>query len=335
MTAPAVRPLRITIAGASSLLGREITELFSSSSLPPHELRLLDDAALEGTVREAGGEPALVHALVPGSFDGSRLAFFAGIEEFSTRHWAEAERAGAAVIDLSGGLAGVRGAIPSIPSLDEALGSTRTSPRGLFRSPNAAVIVAATLSIALRFLPVRRIAATFFHPVSERDQAGIQELEAQTASLLSFQPIASDVYDAQVAFNLLDRYGALSRETLEDVRARIARGVSDYLGYRAPMPAIQVIQAPVFYGAAFNVFAEFDGPMSADAIQTALAAGGVVLSEDSPSNASAAGSTEISVTLRTDANLPMVWWFWGVVDNVRLAAQNAVRIAERICATGK
>lgn len=335
MTAPAVRPLRITIAGASSLLGREITELFSSSSLPPHDVRLLDDAALEGTVREAGGEPALIHALVPGCFEGSRLVFFAGIEEFTTRHWAEAERAGAAVIDLSGGLAGVREAVPSIPSLDAALGSRRASRRCLFRSPGAAVIVAATLSTALRFLPVRRIAATFFHPVSERDQAGIQELEAQTASLLSFQPIVREVYDAQVAFNLLDRYGMLSREPLEDVRARIARAVSDYLGYRAPMPAIQVIQAPVFYGSAFNVYVEFDGPMSSEALHTALAAGGVVVTEDSPSNASAAGSTEISVTLRTDANLPMVWWIWGVVDNVRLAAQNAVRIAERICATGK
>jgi len=335
MTAPSVRPLRFTIAGASSLLGREIVELFSSSSLPVHELGLLDDAALEGTVREAGGEPALIHALVPGSFEGSRLAFFAGIEEFTTRHWADAERAGAAVIDLSGGLAAVRGAVPSIPTLDEALASTRTSPRSLFRSPGAAVIVAATLSIALRFLPVRRIAATFFHPVSERDQAGIEELEAQTASLLSFQPIVREVYDAQVAFNLLDSYGELSRERLEDVRTRIARGVSDYLGYRAPMPAIQVIHAPVFYGSAFSVYVEFDGPLSGDAIRTALEAAGVVVTKDSPSNASAAGSKEISVTLRTDANLPMVWWIWGVVDNVRLAAQNAVRIAERICATGK
>ena len=335
MIAPVARPLRITIAGASSLLGKEITELFSSSSLPAHELGLLDDAALEGTVTEAGGELALIRGLVPGSFEGSRVVFFAGIEEFTARHWAEAERAGAAVIDLSGALAGVRAAVPSIPSLDGVLGSSRSSPRGLFRSPGTAVIVAATLSIALRFLPVRRIAATFFHPVSERGQAGIQELESQTASLLSFQPIAREIYDAQVAFNLLDHYGDASVEQLEDVRARIARGVSDYLGYRAPMPAIQVIQAPVFYGSAFSVYVEFDGPLAADAIHAALEATGVVVNQDSPSNASAAGSTDISVTLRTDANLPMVWWIWGAVDNVRLAAQNAVRIAERICAPAK
>ena len=46
-----------------------------------------------------------------------------------------------------------------------------------------------------------------FPPVSERDQAGIEELESQTASLLSFREIAQPVFDAQVAFNLLARYG--------------------------------------------------------------------------------------------------------------------------------
>jgi aspartate-semialdehyde dehydrogenase len=329
LTAP---PLRITIAGASSLLGKEVTELLGSSSLPAHELRLLDDAALEGTLTEAAGEPALIRGLMPGSFESARLVFFTGLEEFTARHWAEAERAGAAVIDLSGGLSGVRTAMPSIPALDAMLEPARPAPRHLVRAPGAAVIVAATISVALRLLPVRRIAATIFHPVSESGQAGIDELETQTASLLSFQPIAREVFDAQVAFNLLDRYGESCHEQLDDARARIARDLSDYLAYRAPMPAVQVIHAPVFYGAAFSMGVEFDGPLPEDSVHRALEEAGVVVGVDSPSNASAAGSAEIHVTLRADANLPMIWWIWGAVDNVRLAAQNAVHIAERICA---
>ncbi len=333
MRLPSSSPLRITITGASSLLGKEVTELLSSSALPAHEVRLLDDAALEGTLTEAGGEPAVIHKLVPGSFEGARLVFFTGLEEFTARHWAEAERAGAAVIDLSGGLSEVRTAVPSIPSLDPTLASPRPTSSRLVRSPCAAVIAAATVSVAVRMLPVRRIGAIFFHPVSERGQSGIDELEAQTASLLSFQPIVRDVYDAQVAFNLLDRYGEACRERLEDLRKRVARDLSEYLSYRAPMPAIQLIQAPVFYGLAFTVMVEFDGPFPEESIQQALRGMGLVVGKDSPSNASAAGSADISVTLRTDANLPMIWWIWGAVDNVRLAAQNAVRIAERICAT--
>jgi aspartate-semialdehyde dehydrogenase len=330
MTSPSARPLRIAIAGASSLLGREVTELMSSSRLPTHELRLLDDAALEGTLTEAAGEPAVIQLFQSGSFEGANLVFFAGLEEFTARHWAEAERSGAAVIDLSGALSAVRGATASIPHLDGLLGA-RTNTRRLFRAPGAAVIVAATISTALRMLPVRRIAATFLQSVSEQGQPGVDELEAQTAGLLSFQPIGRELYDAQVAFNLLDRYGESCRVRLEDVRARIARELSDYLAYRAPMPAIQVTQAPVFYGTAFNIFVEFDGPFASNAIESSLTKVGVLVSSDSPSNVGVAGTTDISVTLRSDANLPMAWWIWGAVDNVRITAQNALRIAEHIC----
>ena len=333
MTSPSAAPLRITIAGASSLLGKEVTELMGSSALPAHQLRLLDDAALEGTLTESAGEPTLIHGLVPGSFEGARFVFFTGLEEFTARHWAEAERAGASVIDLSGGLSGVRGAMPSIPSLDSTLSPARPLPRRLVRAPGAAVIVAATIAVALRMLPVRRITATLFHSVSESGQAGIDELEAQTASLLSFQPVSRELFGAQVAFNLLDRYGESCRERFEDVRARISRDLADYLGYRAPMPAVQVIQAPVFYGTAFSVAVEFDAPLPEDSVHQALAEQGIVVGTDSPSNASVAGSAEIHATLRADSNLPMIWWIWGAVDNVRLAAQNAVRIAERICAS--
>ena len=75
MIAPAARPLRIAIAGASSLLGREIAELMSHSTLPTHELRLLDDAALAGTLTEAGGEPAVIHLFTTGSFEGAHMVF--------------------------------------------------------------------------------------------------------------------------------------------------------------------------------------------------------------------------------------------------------------------
>ena len=80
------------------------------------------------------------------------------------------------------------------------------------------------------------------------------------------------------------------------------------------------------------MFAEFEGTFPQQVLAEALRLVGVTVSEDSPSNATAAGSAEICATLRSDANLPMSWWVWGAVDNVRLAAQNAVRIAENVAA---
>ena len=54
------------------------------------------------------------------------------------------------------------------------------------------------------FQLLTRISLTLFPPVSEREEAGVEELENQTTKLLSFQPIAETIFDTQVAFNLLN-----------------------------------------------------------------------------------------------------------------------------------
>src|SRR6266852_4829474 len=70
------------------------------------------------------------------------------------------------------------------------------------------------------------------------DGPGNEELEAQTTQLLSFQSTGQPVFDAQVAFNLLDRYGAASREDLQSVRARIRREVSAAVGNSPVRPSL-------------------------------------------------------------------------------------------------
>ena len=53
--------------------------------------------------------------------------------------------------------------------------------------------------------------ATIFEPASEHGQRGMDELHQQTVNLLSFQPLPKDVFDAQVAFNMVARYGQKSQ----------------------------------------------------------------------------------------------------------------------------
>jgi aspartate-semialdehyde dehydrogenase len=339
MTASNSKPLRIGIVGASTLRGKEIAQVLEDRPLrvPIAELRLIDDPALSGVLADAGGEPAIIHGFDQESLEGLRIVFFACEEGFAARHWAAAERVGAAVIDLSGALATARAALQSIPTLDDASSPVAPVGTGLFYSPGATSVVACTVASRLRGFRVQRISAVFFQPVSENGLAGIEELEAQTVKLLSFQPIAQEVFDAQVAFNLLARYGDSSRARLEDMRAAVARDVGRYLGGRLPVPAIQVIQAPVFYGLAFSMFVEFEQPYSAEEITSALHGKGVTVSEPgdpAPTNVSVAGSHEISLApVERDPNVERGCWLWGAVDNIRLAADNAVRIAEKILAT--
>ena len=102
------------------------------------------------------------------------------------------------------------------------------------------------------------------------------------------------------------------------------------------MPAIQLVQAPVFYGYAFAAFGEFASPEDVAGVDGALQKAGVKMcggGEQAPTNVSVAGQNEIQIAhVEPDPNLPAAVWLWGVTDNLRLVAVNAARIAEELVA---
>ena len=142
---------------------------------------------------------------------------------------------------------------------------TKSGAITLCIAPSAPAIVACSLSAALKPFPLARLAITFFAPVSDRGQPGVDELENQTVKLLSLQPMPQSVFDTQIAFTLLDRWGSGSAVSLSTMRAAIAREVREYLAGRLPSPAIDLVQAPVFFGCAFSAYAEFASPAGAPA----------------------------------------------------------------------
>ncbi len=327
---------RVAIAGASSLRGKDLAAAMDERSFPATDLRLLDDEVIEGRLTEAGGEPVVIEGVDEDSFAGVRFAFFTGSREFTRRHWRQAHRGGATVIDLSGELSAVKEAVPFIPALRPLLPPPRPVAGKLLCPPPAAAIMACTLLAGLREMPLERMAITFLQPVTERGQAGVDELEGQTVSLLSMKPITQEVYGAQVAFNLLSRYGEDSREDLRATRREIAESVRSYVAGRCPAAAIDLVQAPVFYGYGFSAFAELAAPPDPGALARALEGAGIkVLSKgDSPSNASVAGESQISVAeIELDGPVANGCWLWGAADNLRLASSNALSIAETLLAS--
>lgn len=333
---------RVAIVGASSLRGKELKQVLEDRSFPADEIVLLDASVMAGTLTEAAGEPTFIRALDEDSFDGARFAFFAGGAFEAEGNWIAAQRAGATVIDLTGAVAAYPRATPWIPALSATLppvarpaanGSAEPAP---YYSPPSPVIIVATLAAALgRFNP-RSIAVTLFPPVSEREQAGIEELESQTANLLSFRPIEQAVFGAQVAFNLLSAYGEDSKPSLAEARKQIVRDAAKVLAGRAPLPAIQLVQAATFYGYAFSGYAHFESAPPLEQLESAFANLNAKVAgpgDPAPANVSVAGESEIQLArIEPDDGVPEGLWLWGVADNLRLAATNAVRIAEELIA---
>ena len=265
MPAGPLNSYRVAIVGASSLRGKEIKQVLEDRHFPASDVILLDESVMAGTLTEAAGEPTFIRALQEDSFERAHFVFFAGTTLDAEKNWQAARKAGATVIDLTGALAAgdsSDGPTAWIPSLDSILpprfsSSTNGSPHSAaYYAPPAPAIIACTLAAVLGVFHPRGIAVVLFPPVSERDLPGVEELESQASSLLSFREVAKPVFDAQVAFNLLPSYGEASKPSLADARTTVARDVARYLSGRSPVPAIQLVQAPVFYGYAFSAYAE-------------------------------------------------------------------------------
>ena len=98
-----------------------------------------------------------------------------------------------------------------------------------------------------------------------------------------------------------------------------------------PMPSIRLIQAPVFHGYSFSVWAEFDKNPGSAALLNFLACEQIEVrteDEEPPTNVGAAGQSGITVgVVETDRRHPRCAWFWIVADNNRTSAENAVCLA--------
>ena len=97
-----------------------------------------------------------------------------------------------------------------------------------------------------------------------------------------------------------------------------------------------MLQAPIFHGHAFAIHVQLDKVADVAVIVAALAGEHVSVTpttEDAPSNVSAAGQTDIQVSVVPDASDPNSVWLWAATDNLRIAAATAVESAESLAAS--
>jgi aspartate-semialdehyde dehydrogenase len=335
--------VRVAIAGAASLRGKELKQWLEEADFPATEIRLLDEELVAGTLTEAAGEPAVIETVDEDSFERVRFSFFTGSPKFSVLHGPEARRAGATVIDLSGGLAEDPDSRPWIPALDSVLSPPKGNvvpgqSQSLFLAPSAPADVAISLAAALGALGLGRLVLTFFQPVSERGREGVEELESQIVKLLSFEPIPQGVFDIQVGFNMASNYGGESGENLANVRAGYIAEVQQYLAGRVQMPAIALVQAPVFYSHAFTAYAEFETRPALEHVAARIRAAALKVasvSDGPPTNISVAGEPRpvLGQPERVPGIIENGIWLFGAADNLRVPVANAVSIAEKLLAS--
>ena len=323
----------LALVGSDSLLGRELRDLFPQSGIGGTLALVAGGDEEAGALTRLEDEPTVISRLEPDSLEGADLVFLAGTAE-SSRQALALQPAGT-LVDLTYAIEDAPAARVRAPLVE---GRGCTPPPGTVHvvAHPAALATALLLGRLHELSDVARAVVHIFEPASERGRRGLDELQQQTANLLSFKGLPKDVFDAQLSFSMLARYGEEAPESLEGIEQRIERHLASlHAGsHAAPMPSLRLIQAPVFHGYSLSFWVEFEENPGLEAIEETLSEDPVDMRGaglEPPTNVGIAGQSGLAAgALAVDRNNPHAVWFWVVADNVRLSAETAISIAREL-----
>jgi len=331
-------PALLSIVGGKSLLGREVRDVLSSTPMGVRTKLIGADEEEAGTLTEEGGEPFVITALDEDNLSGSRVTLLAGSPASSRKACAilSASQPGPTLIDLTYVFEDDPKARLRAPMVESADFQADPAAVQVIAHP-AAIVLALFLARLQEAYPIRRSLVHVFEPASERGQRGLGELQQQTVNLLTFKRLPKSVFDEQLSFNLLARYGSDAPESLEKFERRIERHLASLLALRGgPMPSIRLIQAPVFHGHSFSIWVEFEHNPGTAVLERVLASTHIDVrgaALDAPTIVGIAGQSGLAVgAIAADPNQPRASWFWVVSDNLRMMAENAVAVARSLLA---
>ena len=317
----------ISIVGGETLLGRELREALGEHGFKNVQLIGAQD---ELAITESIGEAAVITPLDKERLQGSDVIFCAGTPD-STRKAFDLAGDDSTFIDLTYALEDVPEARLRAPMVDAGEPISRVH---VLAHPAATAIAVFLLNMPGK---VEHSVVQVFEPASERGQAGIHELQQQTSSLLAFRQMEKKIYDTQVGFAMVARYGEDAPEQLQAIEQKIERHLATLListGKDLRMPSLRLVQAPVFHGYSLSFWVELEPRPDVMELEEAMASSHIEVRSaefDAPSNVGVAGLRGlVAGVIELDRNHPRGVWAWAVADNFRLLVDNAMDVARTI-----
>lgn len=314
---------RLGIINPTTLVGNEIKSILRERAFPFAKVAMLDASGQSaGALTDMNDEPVLVAPVSQEGLDDLDLVFFCG-PSAPNREWIERHGADDFIaVDVSQPTTVEEGKLTIAGvNLDEIVEGD-----DVLVSPHpVAIPLALILHQVATLSPVEACTATVIQPASEFEQVGVEELAAQTISVLNIQSVPKSVFDRQLAFNLYP-----APEHNEEFIASQVRALTSP---RMEL-ALMLTQGTVFHGHTFSLFIRTKEPLERAQVLQALAANPAlaVASEDEQyGTIDAAGRDEVLVAeVRPDPTIRGGFWVWAVCDNLRRSsALNAVLVAEK------
>lgn len=334
---------RITIVGATGVVGQTLLKVLAERRFPQSEVRLLASAASVGRTIEFQGRQLTVTEATPAAFAGIDIAFFAASAEVAKELAPAAVARGAIVIDNSSAYrmdASVPLVVPEINAADIRY------HQGIIANPNCStIIMAVALKPIYDAVGIDRVVVSTYQAASGAGIAAVEELIAQVGAYVEGRPLTAEVLPTalgkrhyQLAFNVIPQVDVFRADGDTQEEWKMMHETQKIFHDRKLMVSATCVRVPVMWCHSESINVQTKQKLTAGRARELMAsAAGIVVLDDSaeqlyPMPIDFADRDEVFVgRIREDQSRDNALNLWAVGNQLRKgAASNAVQIAEAI-----
>jgi len=329
---------KVAVVGATGNVGREILNMLSERQFPASEVVALASRRSIGQEVTFGEGTLKTKCLDDYDFAGTDIALMSAGGSISKK-WAEKiGKTGCVVIDNSSHFR----MDPDVPLIVPEVNGEAIkgySKKNIIANPNCST---AQMMVALKPLhdlaTIKRVVVSTYQSVSGSGKEAMEELWSQTRAIFVNDPVESNIYPKQIAFNVIPHIDVFmdSGDTKEEWKmvAETAKILDPDIRLTATC-----VRVPVFIGHSESINIEFEKPVDEKEITETLRKSPGIMVVDkredggyiTPVDCVGEFATYIS-RIRRDETVKNGINLWCVSDNLlKGAALNAVQIAESLC----
>ncbi|MDY6919871.1 MAG: aspartate-semialdehyde dehydrogenase [Pseudomonadota bacterium] len=328
----------VAVVGATGAVGETMIRVLEERDFPVGKLYPLASERSAGKLIQFKGKNVRVENLAEFDFSKVQIGLFSAGGSISEVYAPKAAAAGCVVIDNTSQFRYDDDIPLVVPEVNPEKIAEYTT-RGIIANPNCSTI---QMLVALKPLHdaagIERINVATYQAVSGTGKEAIEELAVQTRDLLNGQPIKTEVYPKQIAFNALPHIDVFKDNGYTKEEMKMVWETQKILD-KSILVNPTCVRVPVFYGHSEAVHIETREKLSAGQAREILeqAPGVKVLDtrEDGGYPTAVTEGVDQDATfvgrIREDISHPRGIDLWVVADNVRKgAATNSVQIAEEL-----
>lgn len=329
---------KIIIVGATGRVGREMFSILNEIGVSSENVFAAASEKSEGLDIEYGSSKIKVQNLEKVDFSRYDIGLFSAGGTVSEKYAPIAAENGCVVIDNTSHFR-MNDEIPLIvPEIN--FDDLKNYNSKIISNPNCSTIqmVMALKPLHDEFGGLKEVVVSTYQATSGAGQKGVDELIHQTKQVINNEPINSNHFKKQIAFNLIPQIDVFTDSLYTKEELKMMNETKKILNLNDIDITATCVRVPVIVGHAVSVFAKFEKKVDLKKAINVLKKFDGISVIDNPEKyefstpIEAASKNDVFVSrIRKHPTIDNAINFWCVSDNVRKgAALNAIQIAKRL-----